>query len=98
MSFGNGKKKDVEKEKNLYFLSSLSLSPPRATKSRAPSPITITPSIGIVFSTRRMMSTAALSAAFLSPRPRNRAPASAAASVTRTSSRASDRFVEEVQE
>ena len=89
----------------LCFLSSLfsllPLSPffyPDQLKSLSPSPITITPSIGIVFSTRRMMSTAAPSAASLSPRPRWRAPARAAASVTRTSSRARERFEEEVQE
>ena len=41
--------------------------------SSSPSPITTVPSIGNVSSSRRMASTAAWSAAFSSPRPRNRA-------------------------
>ena len=41
--------------------------------SRSPSPMTIVPSIGRRFSSRRMASTAAWSAAFSSPRPRSRA-------------------------
>mmetsp|Transcript_11190 Transcript_11190/g.24092 ORF Transcript_11190/g.24092 Transcript_11190/m.24092 type:complete len:217 (+) Transcript_11190:2324-2974(+) len=56
--------------------------------SFSPSPITTTPSICTLFSTFRIMSTAALSAAFLSPLPSHRPLASAAASVTRTSSKA----------
>src|SRR6202022_1565010 len=50
--------------------------------------MTTTPSIGILASARRMASTAAPSAVFLSPRPIQRALASAPASVPRTSSRA----------
>ena len=56
--------------------------------SFSPSPMTTMPSIDTVLSTRRMASTAAPSAAFLSPRPIHRPAASAAASVTRTSSMA----------
>src|ERR671935_2549847 len=56
--------------------------------SFSPSPITTTPSMATVSSIRRMASTAAWSAAFLSPRPTQRAAAIAAASVTRTSSSA----------
>ena len=48
--------------------------------------MTTTPSIAIELRTRRMASTAAPSAAFLSPRPIQRPAASAAASVTRASS------------
>src|SRR5579875_3114556 len=50
--------------------------------------ITTIPSIGTLCRTRRMASTATPSAPSLSPRPIQRAPAIAAASVTRTSSRA----------
>ena len=46
------------------------------------------PSIGTESRTKRIASTAAWSAAILSPRPTQRAAASAAASVTRTSSSA----------
>src|SRR5918999_4742263 len=56
--------------------------------SFSPSPITTTPSMATVSSIRRMASTAAWSAASLSPRPIQRPAASAAASVTRTSSSA----------
>src|SRR5215218_215903 len=56
--------------------------------SFSPSPMTTTPSMWTVSRTRRMASTAAWSAASLSPMPTRRAAASAAASVTRTSSRA----------
>src|SRR5215217_8060675 len=56
--------------------------------SFSPSPITTMPSMWIVWSTACMPSTAAWSAASLSPRPIQRALASAAASVTRTSSSA----------
>ena len=56
--------------------------------SFSPSPITTTPSMAMVDSTMRMAVTAALSAPSLSPLPMNRDAASAAASVTRTSSRA----------
>ena len=56
--------------------------------SFSPSPITTTPSMWIVCSTAFMPSTAAWSAASLSPRPTQRAAWSAAASVTRTSSSA----------
>ncbi len=59
--------------------------------SRSPSPITTVPSIGRLFSSRRMASTAAWSAAFSLPWPRRRAAATAARSVTRTSSRVSIR-------
>src|ERR1700694_11246 len=55
--------------------------------------MTTTPSIGILASARRMASTAAPSAVFLSPRPLQRALASAPASVTRTSSRARLRLI-----
>src|SRR5439155_2145584 len=58
-----------------------------------PSPMTTTPSIGIMPSALRMASTAAPSAVFLSPRPIQRALASAPASVTRTSSRARLRLI-----
>ena len=54
--------------------------------SFSPSPITTTPSIATLLSTTRIASTAAPSAAFLSPRPIQRPPASAAASVARMSS------------
>ena len=50
--------------------------------------MTTMPSIGTVSSTMRMASTAAPSAPSLSPRPIHRDAASAAASVTRTSSMA----------
>src|SRR5918995_5324178 len=56
--------------------------------SFSPSPITTTPSMATVSSIARMASTAAWSAASLSPRPIHRAQPSAAASVTRTSSSA----------
>src|ERR671922_221920 len=56
--------------------------------SFSPSPITTTPVIGTEPSTCRMASTAAWSTASLSPKPILRAAAIAAASVTRTSSRA----------
>ena len=56
--------------------------------SFSPSPITTTPAIETVSSIARMPSTAAWSAASLSPRPIQRPAASAAASVTRTSSSA----------
>src|SRR6478672_9025005 len=56
--------------------------------SFSPSPITTTPSISTVASMCRIASTAAWSAASLSPKPTQRAEASAAASVTRTSSSA----------
>ena len=56
--------------------------------SFSPSPITTTPSIETESSTSRIASTAAWSAPSLSPRPTIRAAASAAASVTRTSSSA----------
>src|SRR3984893_13047395 len=55
--------------------------------------MTTTPSIGIMPSARRMASTAAPSLLFLSPRPIQRALASAPASVTRTSSRARLRLI-----
>src|SRR5438309_2312852 len=55
--------------------------------------MTTTPSIGIIPSARRMASTAAPSAVFLSPRPIQRALASAPASVTRTSSSARLRLI-----
>ena len=50
--------------------------------------MTTTPSIETESRTKRIASTAAWSAAILSPRPTQRAEASAAASVTRTSSSA----------
>mmetsp|Transcript_6505 Transcript_6505/g.20219 ORF Transcript_6505/g.20219 Transcript_6505/m.20219 type:complete len:220 (-) Transcript_6505:89-748(-) len=56
--------------------------------SLAPSPMTTTPVMGTLFSTLRIMSTAAWSAAFLSPLPSHLPADSAAASVTRTSSSA----------
>src|SRR5919112_238513 len=56
--------------------------------SFSPSPITTMPSMATVSSTTRMASTAAWSAPSLSPRPIHRDAASAAASVTRTSSMA----------
>jgi hypothetical protein len=56
--------------------------------SFSPSPITTTPSIATESRTKRIASTAAPSAASLSPRPTQRAAARAAASVTRTSSSA----------
>src|SRR5438128_6023374 len=55
--------------------------------------MTTTPSIGTMPSARRMASTAAPSAVFLSPRPIQRALARAPASVTRTSSRARLRLI-----
>src|SRR5436190_12575874 len=61
--------------------------------SFSPSPMTTTPSIGIMPSALRIASTAAPSAVFLSPRPIQRALASAPASVTRTSSRARLRLI-----
>src|SRR4051794_5813212 len=56
--------------------------------SFSPSPITTTPRIDTVPMSARMASTAAPSPPFLSPRPTHRPAAIAAASVTRTSSRA----------
>jgi hypothetical protein len=56
--------------------------------SFSPSPMTTIPSIGTVESTVRIASTAAPSAPFLAPRPTQREAASAADSVTRTSSSA----------
>ena len=56
--------------------------------SFSPSPMTTIPSMGTLLSTWRMASTAAPSAPSLSPRPIQREAASAAASVTRTSSSA----------
>src|SRR5687768_13131078 len=56
--------------------------------SFSPSPMTTIPSMEMVLSTSRMASTAAPSAASLSPRPIQRPAAMAAASVTRTSSMA----------
>src|ERR687898_127605 len=56
--------------------------------SFSPSPMTTMPSIDTLLSTTRMASTAAWSAASLSPRPIHRPAASAAASVTRASSMA----------
>ena len=56
--------------------------------SFSPSPMTTIPSIGTVSSSRRIASTAAPSADSFSPLPTQRAAASAAASVTRTSSSA----------
>src|SRR4051794_8351800 len=56
--------------------------------SFSPSPMTTTPAMFTVPSISRMASTAAWSAASLSPRPTQRPAASAAASVTRTSSSA----------
>src|SRR5947209_13425340 len=61
--------------------------------SFSPSPMTTTPSISIFPSERRMASTAAPSALFLSPRPIQRALARAPASVTRTSSSARLRLI-----
>ena len=55
--------------------------------SLAPSPITTKPSMSRVERWRRMPSTAAWSAASLSPRPSHRAAPIAAVSVTRTRSR-----------
>src|SRR5215510_2785184 len=52
--------------------------------SRSPSPITTVPSIGSLLSSRRIASTAAWSAAFSWPWPRNRAADTATRSVTRT--------------
>src|SRR5258707_1792907 len=52
--------------------------------SRSPSPITTVPSMGNLLSSRRMASTAAWSAAFSLPWPRNRAADPAERSVTRT--------------
>ena len=59
--------------------------------SFSPSPITTTPAIAAVSSMIRIASTAAWSAAFLSPRPIQRPAAIAADSVTRTSSSATFR-------
>ena len=56
--------------------------------SFSPSPMTTTPSIGTLLRTRRIASTAAPSAPFLSPRPNQRPAASAAASVARARSMA----------
>jgi hypothetical protein len=56
--------------------------------SFSPSPMTTMPSMATLLMVARMASTAAPSAPFLSPRPTQRAAARAAASVTRTSSRA----------
>jgi hypothetical protein len=58
--------------------------------SRSPSPMTMVPTIARLFISRRMASTAAWSAAFSLPRPRNFAAATAARSVTRAIS--SDRI------
>src|ERR1700722_2443791 len=59
--------------------------------SISPSPITTVPSIGRPPSSRRMASTAAWSDFFSAPRPRRRAAATAARSVTRAISMASAR-------
>ena len=68
--------------------------------SISPSPITTVPSIATASKARRMASTAAPSASFLLPRPIQRLAASAAASVTRTSSsarlRSADQFADDV--
>src|SRR5207249_4708586 len=56
--------------------------------SFSPSPITTTPSIETVSIMRRIASTATWSAEYLSPSPTHRPAANAAASVTRTSSKA----------
>src|SRR5262245_49419946 len=56
--------------------------------SRSPSPMTTVPRMSVVSNIRRSASTARWSAALRSPRPMRRAEASAAASVTRTISRA----------
>src|SRR5688500_17020471 len=56
--------------------------------SRSPSPMTTVPQMVRLSKAWRMASTAASSAPGASPRPMNRAEASAAASVTRTASRA----------
>ena len=56
--------------------------------SFSPSPITTTPEISTELKIKRIAFTAASSASCLSPRPTHGAAASAAASVTRTSSRA----------
>ena len=56
--------------------------------SFSPSPMTTVPSIATVEIITRIALTATASAPFLSPRPTQRAAAIAAASVTRTSSRA----------
>src|SRR3954454_19383827 len=56
--------------------------------SFSPSPMTTTPSISTELRTRRMASTAAPSAPFLSPRPNHRPAARAAASVARARSMA----------
>src|SRR5262245_21333491 len=61
--------------------------------SRSPSPITTVPSMARLLSAERMASTAAWSAAFSSPRPIRREAASAAASVTRTASKARFRSI-----
>src|SRR5262249_41769024 len=58
-----------------------------------PSPITTVPSIAIASNARRIASIAAMSAAVSSPSPMNRADARAAASVTRTTSRARFRSI-----
>ena len=57
--------------------------------SRSPSPITIVPAMSVSSIVLRIASVAARSASWRSPRPMNRADAIAAASVTRTISRAS---------
>ena len=56
--------------------------------SRSPSPMTIRPANSISSMVRRIASVAAASASSFSPRPMNRAESMAAASVTRTISRA----------
>src|SRR5262249_1667154 len=55
--------------------------------SRSPSPITTVPRTSTLSNAFRIAVTAAWSAAFLSPRPIQRAQASAASSVMRTNSR-----------
>ena len=61
--------------------------------SISPSPITTVPSMATVSNALRIASTAAPSASFFLPRPIQREAANAAASVTRTSSRARLRSV-----
>src|SRR5579883_2177346 len=56
--------------------------------SRSPSPMTTVPSMARLLRAKRIASTAAWSAAFSSPRPMRREAERAAASVTRTASRA----------
>ena len=67
-----------------FFLPTFSPMNSIGASSRSPSPITMVPSIGSLLSSRRMASTAAWSASFSLPRPRSRAAATAARSVTRT--------------